>query len=153
MALYPKLLLRERHGWRNVANNQQVNISNTSINHRALSLSPTTTNWLSFYQTIQTKSKNPTVFETSAVPEAAIVVLLGDADFKMYAGVISLDGGRVRFSVRDWKTMIALKALRSGIQEALSHSYGNVGVSVSPIDTKWLDIWQRIVTARNKIEG
>jgi ATP-dependent RNA helicase DHX29 len=151
MALYPKLLVRERHGWRNVANNQQVNISNTSINYRALSSPPT--NWLSFYQTMQTKSKNPTVFETGAVPEAAIVLLLGDADFKTYAGVISLDGGRIRFSVRDWKTMIALKVLRTGIQEALSHSYRNVGFSLSPIDMKWLDIWQRIVTARKTLEG
>ena len=151
MALYPKLLVRERHGWRNVANNQQVNISSTSINHKAPSL--LATNWLSFYQTMQTKSKNPTVFETGAVPEAAIVLLLGDADFKMYAGVISLDGGRIRFSVRDWKTMIALKFLRTGIQEALARSYRNVGVSLSPTDAKWLDIWQRIVTAKKAVEG
>ena len=159
MALYPKLLARERHGWRNVANNQQVNISNTSINYgtqpssSTTTTTTTTTNWLSFYQTMQTKSKNPTVFETSVVPEAAIVILLGDADFKMYAGVISLDGGKVRFSVRDWKTMIALKALRVGIQEGLSRSYRNIGMLLSPFDAKWLDIWQRIVTPKKTLEG
>jgi ATP-dependent RNA helicase DHX29 len=150
VALYPKLLLRERQGWRNVANNQQVNISQTSINH-GTSSSPAT--WLSFYQTMQTKSKNPTVFETSLVPEPAIVILLGEADFKMYAGVITLDDGRVRFKVRDWRTMVALKVLRTKIQEALSRTYRNTGVSLSPIDAKWLSIWQQIVASRKALEG
>jgi ATP-dependent RNA helicase DHX29 len=149
-ALYPKLLLRERQGWRNVANNQQVNISPTSANHGALSAPA---NWLSFYQTMQTKSKNPTVFETSMVPEAAIVILLGEADFKMYAGVITFDGGKFSFSVRDWRTMIALKVLRSKIHEALSRSYRNAGLSLSPVDTKWLSIWQQIVSSRKAQEG
>jgi len=149
-ALYPKLLLRERQGWRNVANNQQVNISQTSANYGALSAHA---NWLSFYQTVQTKSKNPTVFETSMVPEAAIVILLGEADFKMYAGVITFDGGKFSFSVRDWRTMIAIKILRSKIQDALSRSYRNAGLSISPIDAKWLSIWQQIASSRKAQEG
>lgn len=150
MALYPKLLLRERQGWRNVANNQQVNISKTSINY-GTSSSPA--DWLSFYQTMQTKSKNPTVFETSLVPEAAIVVLLGEAEFKMYAGVVSIDGGRIRLSVRDWRTMITLRILRSRVQEALSRSYRDTGMSLSSVDAKWLNIWQQIVASRNNPEG
>lgn len=150
MALYPKLLSRERHGWRNVANNQQVNISQSSINFGASS-SPA--NWLSFYQTMQTKSKNPTVFETSLVPEAAIVILLSEAEFKMFAGVITLDGGKIRFSVRDWKTMIALKVLRTRIQEALSRSNRNTGLSISPSDAKWLSVWQQIVASKKSPDG
>lgn len=149
MALYPKLVLRERQGWRNVANNQQVNISHTSINYGA---SPSPANWLSFYQTMQTKSKNPTIFETSLVPEVAIVILLGEAEFKMYAGVITLDSGRIRFIVRDWRTMIALKALRIKIQEALSRSYRNTSLWLSASDAKWLNIWQHIAASKNASE-
>ena len=147
MALYPKLLLRERQGWRNIANNQQVNISPTSINYGTSSAT-----WLSFYQTMQTKSKNPTVYETSPVAEAAIVLLLGEADFKMYAGVITLDGGRIRFSVRDWRTMIAIRVLRTKLQEALSHSYRNTGSSMSQSDAEWLNIWQQIVASKQAQE-
>jgi ATP-dependent RNA helicase DHX29 len=146
LALYPKLLLRERQGWRNVANNQQVNVSPTSVNYGPSSCPG---NWLSFYQTMQTKSKNPTVFETSSVPELIIVVLLGEADFKMYAGVIILDGGRIRFSIRDWTTMIALKFLRTKLQEGLSRSYRNSDFSSSSLDVKWFEMWQKIVTWQN----
>ncbi|KAF7505198.1 hypothetical protein GJ744_001188 [Endocarpon pusillum] len=149
MALYPKLLLRERQGWRNVANNQQVNISPASINSGLSSASAT---WLSFYQTMQTKSKNPTVFETSFVPEAAIVILLGEAEFRMYAGVITLDSGRIRFSVHDWRTMIALKVLRTKIHESLSRSYRSTGLSLSTLDAQWLNIWQQIVTFKKASE-
>jgi ATP-dependent RNA helicase DHX29 len=150
MALYPKLLLREAHGWRNVANNQQVNIAPTSVNKPASS--PAT--WLSFYQTMQTKSRNPTVYETSLVPEAVIAILLGDADVRMYAGVILVDGGRVRFSIRDWKTMIALKAIRTGLQEAISNTYRNTDQSLQlASDRKWLDVWQAIVISRRALDG
>ena len=150
MALYPRLLLRERQGWRNVANNQQVNISQRSVNYGVSSSAVT---WLSFYQSMQTKSKNPTVFETSLVPEAAIVVLLGEAECKMYAGVITLEGGKIRFSIRDWKTMIALKVLRTKIEEAFVRSYRTAGLSPSLVDAKWLNIWQQIVASRKAEEG
>jgi ATP-dependent RNA helicase DHX29 len=150
MALYPKLLVRERQGWRNVANNQQVNICPTSVNYGASRAQAT---WLSFYQTMQTKSKNPTVFETSLVSEAAIVLLLGEADFRMYAGVIILDGGKVLFRVRDWKTMIALTVLRLKIQEALSRSYRNTDSLSSDFEEKWLSIWQQIVASKKAQEN
>lgn len=150
MALYPKLLQRERQGWRNVANNQRVNLSQTSINY--INPSPAAT-WLSFYQTMQTKRNHPTVFETSLVPEAAIVILLGEAEYNIYAGVITLDSGKIRFNVRDWKTMIALKVLRTKIEEAFSRSFRNPGLSLSPTDAKWLNIWQQIVASRKVSDG
>lgn len=150
LALYPKLLLRERQAWKNIANNQQVNLSPTSINHGSSS-SPA--KWLSFYQTMQTKSKSPQVFETSLVPEFAVVILLGQAEFKMYGGVITLDGGRIRFSVRDWRTMAVLKVLRTKIQEALSRSSQDTGSRLtSPFDARWFDIWQKIVASRKASE-
>lgn len=163
MSFYPKLLMREGKGWRNVANNQHVAISPKSVNHLQLksigSLSApdsTSAGWLSFYQTLQTSvnQKKPTVFETSPVSECALAVLVGnDADFRMYAGAISIDGGRIRFTVRDWKTMAALKALRRGVQEAIrwfrqsnsSRQSMNTTAAKAEQHRRWLEIWQRIV--------
>ncbi|KAL8672099.1 MAG: hypothetical protein Q9168_003431 [Polycauliona sp. 1 TL-2023] len=48
-SFYPKLLKREGKGWRNVANNQSVSLSPTSVNKGA-GHAP---NWLSFYHIMQ----------------------------------------------------------------------------------------------------
>jgi ATP-dependent RNA helicase DHX29 len=64
----------------------------------------------------------------------------------MYAGVITLDGNKLRFSISNWKTMLAIKALRVRLREILSRSFRNPGKPLSPSLLRWLEVWQRIFT-------
>ncbi|KAL9108997.1 MAG: hypothetical protein Q9227_006237 [Pyrenula ochraceoflavens] len=107
--------------------------------------------WLSFYQTMQAaKSKSVLVHDVSPVDNLAVALFLGDAEFKLYAGIITLDNNRVRFAVRDWQTMIALKILRSKIQALISYAMQQQGRKALPLSEslqKWADIWQRVMQA------
>ena len=96
-SFYPKLLVRDGKGWRNVANNQSVSLYPTSV-HKGVSNPP---KWLSFYHIMQSSNKyvfhlqplaltNRTsrsynAHETSAVEDFAIALVCGDADFKVSA--------------------------------------------------------------------
>lgn len=62
----------------------------------------------------------------------------------MYAGVIVLDGNRARFSVSDWKTMLAIKALRTRLRDVLTRSFRMPGKLLTAQQEKWLDAWQRV---------
>jgi ATP-dependent RNA helicase DHX29 len=62
----------------------------------------------------------------------------------MYAGVLILDGNRARFSVPDWKTMLAIKVLRARLRDILTRSFKMPGKMLTPQQEKWLDVWQRI---------
>ena len=146
LAFYPKLLVREGKGWRNVTTNQQVQLSPTSINKNI----PKPPLWLSFHETMQTKSRLPSVFGTSAVPESALVLLLGEAEFKLYSGVILIDGSKIRFSVRNWKVMIALKILRTKMQQLLDHAIRHPGQSLRGPLAKWADLWKQIIAPHQK---
>ena len=141
VAFYPKLLVQENKGWRNISTNQQVNLAPTSINRGNGKLP----RWLSFHQTMQTRSKLPTVFDTSAVPESAIAVLLGDADFKMFAGVITIDGSKIRFRVRTWRTLIALKILRARANDVVACMVQSPGKSLTSSSQAWANLWQKII--------
>jgi ATP-dependent RNA helicase DHX29 len=140
-SFYPKLLVREGRGWRNISTNQQVNLAPTSVNKLAIRPPP----WLSFHQTMQTRSKLPTVFDTSAVPESAIIILLGDAEFKMFAGVITIDGNKVRFRVRTWRTLIALKILRAKVNYVLTCMIQSPGEPLTSSLQAWANLWQKVV--------
>jgi ATP-dependent RNA helicase DHX29 len=139
-AFYPKLLVREGKGWRNISTNQQVNLAPTSVNKLA-SRPP---QWLSFHQTMQTRTKLPTVFDTSAVPESAIAMLLGDGEFKMFAGVIAIDGHKIRFHVRSWRMLIALKILRAKVNEGLTYMIQCPGKPLTSSLQAWANIWQKV---------
>jgi ATP-dependent RNA helicase DHX29 len=62
----------------------------------------------------------------------------------MYAGVISIDSNRVRFSVRDWKSMLALKILNARLRDILSGTFRNPHRPLSYKQQQWLEIWQQI---------
>jgi ATP-dependent RNA helicase DHX29 len=62
----------------------------------------------------------------------------------MYSGVIVIDGNRIRFRVDDWKTMLAIKALRTNIRLIMSQSFRNPGRQLSQQQQAWYDIWQEI---------
>ena len=145
-SFYPKLLKREGKGWRNVANNQSVSLHPTSVNKSA----ERPPEWLSFYHIMQSSNKFYNAHETSAVEDFALVLLCGDAEFKMYSGVIVIDGNRIRFAVNDWKKMIAIKTLRTEIRNITMQVFKNPGKGLSEWQKGWLDIWQRVFTVEEK---
>lgn len=66
----------------------------------------------------------------------------------MYSGVIVIDGNRIRFSVDDWKTMVAIKQLRTQIQEIMSQSFCDPSRDISVFQQQWLDMWQDVILQR-----
>ncbi|KAH8200147.1 hypothetical protein TruAng_005659 [Truncatella angustata] len=137
-SFYPKLLMRENKGWRNVSNNQSISLHPSSVNKGHMELK-----WLSYYNIMQSK-QFLNAHETNAVENFAIALLCGDVRIDMYSGVIILDGNRARFSVPDWKVMLVIKVLRSRLRDILTRSFKMPGKLLTPQQEKWLDVWQRI---------
>ena len=145
-SFYPKLLRREGNGWRNTANNQAVSLHPTSVNKGR----DCTSQWLSFYHIMQSSNKFYNAHETTSVEDIAIALVCGEADFKMYSGVMVIDGNRVRFSFDDWKTMSAIKALRSQIRQAMAQSFRYPERAVTQQQQAWLDIGEKIFSLRRE---
>ncbi|PWY70412.1 ATP dependent RNA helicase [Aspergillus heteromorphus CBS 117.55] len=139
-SFYPKLLTRDGKGWRNVANNQSVSLHPTSVNKHP----DGSVRWLSYYHIMQGRNKNYNAFETTAVDDFAIALLCGEAEFKMYSGVITIDANRIRFSIRDWKSMLALKTLSLRIRDILQSTFREPHKVPSYKQQQWLDLWQLI---------
>ncbi|KAK5407781.1 hypothetical protein LTR06_007524 [Exophiala xenobiotica] len=142
MALYPRILMREGKGWRNVYTNQQVSLTSRSINY--YNNPKTSPRWLSFYEAMQNRSGNLNVFETSAIPESALAVMLGDAEFKFYAGVMVLDSGKIKVSVKHWRQLVAIKTLREQLARVLETAYKKPGQALEEDEQKWVDMWLNI---------
>ncbi|GLB10832.1 hypothetical protein AtubIFM57258_007244 [Aspergillus tubingensis] len=140
-SFYPKLLTRDGKGWRNVANNQAVTLHPTSVNKQA---DASAIKWVSYYHIMQGRNKNYNAFETTAVDDFAIALLCGEAEFKMYSGVISIDSNRIRFSLRDWKSMLALKTLSARLREILQNTFREPHRVPSYKQQQWLGLWQMI---------
>ncbi|KAJ5102935.1 hypothetical protein N7532_003464 [Penicillium argentinense] len=145
-SFYPKLLTREGKGWRNVSNNQTVTLHPTSINKHA----DYALKWLSYYHIMQARNRNLNAHDTSAVDDFSIALLCGDAEFRMYTGVISIDANRIRFAVRDWKSMLALKILNGRLRDLLASTFKNPHRPLSYKQQQWLEIWQEIFTQAGK---
>lgn len=62
----------------------------------------------------------------------------------MYSGVISIDANRIRFAVRDWKAMLALKTLNARIREILTGMFREPQRKLSYKQQQWIEIWQAI---------
>ena len=139
-SFYPKLLRREGKGWKNIANNQTVSLHPTSVN-KGVERPP---QWLSFYHIMQSSNKYYNAHETSPVESFAIALVCGEADFKMYSGVIVVDGNRVRFALDEWKTLLALKTLRLQIRQIMTQAFRSPGRRLSAQQQAWLDVWQKI---------
>ncbi|RDW90863.1 putative ATP dependent RNA helicase [Aspergillus mulundensis] len=150
-SFYPKLLTREGKGWRNIANNQAVTLHPTSVN-RVPSASadkpPSASQYVSYYHIMQGRNRNYNAFETTVVEDWAVAVLCGEADFKLYPGILSIDTNRLRFSLRDWKSMLAMKMLATRIREILAGHFRDPQVPLSYKQQKWMEIWQGIWAAR-----
>ncbi|KAH8646695.1 P-loop containing nucleoside triphosphate hydrolase protein [Xylariales sp. PMI_506] len=137
-SFYPKLLMRENKGFRNVGNNQAISLHPSSVNKGNPELK-----WLSYYNIMQSK-QFLNAHETTAVENFPIALLCGDVRIDMYAGVLVLDGNRARFSVPDWKTMLVIKVIRGRLREVLTRSFKMPGKLLTAQQEKWLDVWQRI---------
>jgi len=61
----------------------------------------------------------------------------------MFAGVIIIDGNRIRFHVDDWRSMLALKHLRLKMREIMTQAFRNPGRWLSYEQGAWFDIWQQ----------
>ena len=68
----------------------------------------------------------------------------------MYAGVLIIDGNRARFAVSDWKTMLAIKTLRSRLRDILTRSFKNPGKALTSQQQRWMDLWQNIFSQEFK---
>jgi ATP-dependent RNA helicase DHX29 len=66
----------------------------------------------------------------------------------MYPGVLSIDTNRLRFSLRDWKSMLAMKVLAARIREILANVFRDPQQPLSYKQRQWMDIWQGIWQAR-----
>ncbi|KAE8442794.1 hypothetical protein EG329_002827 [Mollisiaceae sp. DMI_Dod_QoI] len=143
-SFYPKLLIRDGKGFRNVANNQSISLHPSSVNkgHHELK-------WLSFYHIMQAKQFY-NAHETTAAEEFAIALLCGDVRCDMYAGVFIIDGNRARFAVSDWKTMLVIKTLRSRLRDIMTRSFKTPGKSLTNQQQKWMDVWQKIFSQEFK---
>lgn len=119
-SFYPKLIKREGKGWRNIANNQNLSLHPTSVNKMGL---PSNVNLLSFYSIMQSSSRFTNVQESTPAPELALVLLAGEANFNLFAGVIVIDGNRLRYKVKDWKTMVVLRTLRMKFKQILGRLF------------------------------
>ncbi|KAL4869998.1 hypothetical protein BDV12DRAFT_166832 [Aspergillus spectabilis] len=144
-SFYPKLLTREGRGWRNIANNQAVTLHPTSVNKFS---DPGVVKYLSYYHIMQGRGKNYNAFETSVVEDFAVGVLCGEGDFKMYAGILSIDSNRIRFSIRDWKSMVAIKFLSSKIREILAGFFKDPSMPLSYKQKQWMGIWEGVFQNR-----
>ncbi|KAK5077050.1 hypothetical protein LTR64_005470 [Lithohypha guttulata] len=137
MALYPKILKREGQGYRNVFSNQQLQVAPTSINRNA-NKPPA---WLCYLEASQSKNGRLNAFHSSRVSQGMLVLLLGEADFKMFSGVVDVDHGRIRLSFRKWRETLALLRLRSQLQRIIHASLTKLDSSALQIaDQKWLDL-------------
>lgn len=149
-SFYPKIGKREGKGWRNIANNQTLGLHPTSVNKT--SLSPEV-KYLSFYSIMQSTSRFTNAQETSPVSDFSLVLLSGDAVFHMYAGVIVVDGNRLRIKVKDWKTMAVLKVLRARFREVLSRLLKFPGRELGGRLSKWMDVFEVVFARAERKQG
>lgn len=146
-SFFPKVVKQEGRGWRNIANSQTLGLHPTSVNKS--SLSPDV-KLLSFYSIMQSNSRFTNAQETTPAPEISLVLLAGDAVFHMYPGVIVIDGNRLRYKVRDWKTMIVLKTLRTKLKEVLARLFKAPGKELIGKHHMWMETLEKMLVRERK---
>jgi ATP-dependent RNA helicase DHX29 len=140
-SFYPKIITRDGKGWRNIANNQSLALHPTSVNKTSLA---SDVKYLSFYSIMQSSSRFTNAQETTAVSDVALAIMTGEAVFHMYAGVVVIDGNRLRFKVRDWRTMVVLKTLRAKVKEVLAKLLRSQGRELGDRPRRWMNILEGI---------
>jgi len=147
-AFYPKILIREGKGWRNISNNQTVSLTPTSVN-KATPVNPSSVKHLSYYHIMQSSNKFYNAHSTSIVHILPMVIMAAaDMDFKLHAGVISLPSNVLKFAVKDWQVAVALKVLRRRIREILSAGWKNPGRQLNQQERQWISLFFKIFEER-----
>ncbi|KAF2147405.1 uncharacterized protein K452DRAFT_282402 [Aplosporella prunicola CBS 121167] len=140
-SFYPKILTRDGKGWRNIANNQSVSLAPTSVNKHPPN--PKEIKYLSYYHIMQSSSKFYNAHSTSVAHDLPLVLLAGEAESRLHAGVVQVDGNRLRFALKDWKTTVAVKTLRARVKEIVNQSFKNPGKPLSRRQQRWLELFFR----------
>ncbi|KAF2478195.1 P-loop containing nucleoside triphosphate hydrolase protein [Lindgomyces ingoldianus] len=153
-AFYPKILIREGKGWRNISNNQTVSLAPTSVN-KVTSINSSSAKYLSYYHIMQSSNKFYNAHSTSIAHSLPMVIMVGaDMDFKLHAGVISFPGNVLKFAVKDWRVAVALKVLRRRIKEIVSASWKNPGRQMSGREKEWMRLlFEMFDRQQDKAEG
>ncbi|KAH0388309.1 ATP-dependent RNA helicase A, partial [Aureobasidium melanogenum] len=142
-SFYPKLAVREGKGWRNVANSQSLSLHPQSVNKLSPALNPPS--YLSFYSIMQSNSRFTNAQETAPADPFVLTLLAGDARFDLYAGVVVIDGNRLRFKVNSWRTCYAVKMLRTKIKEFLAREFKQPGRTVVAEKQKaWMKLFGQV---------
>ncbi|EME42186.1 hypothetical protein DOTSEDRAFT_175071 [Dothistroma septosporum NZE10] len=147
-SFYPKVIKQDGKGWRNIANNQSLCLHPTSVNKN--NLAPNI-RYLSFYSIMQSSSRFTNAQETSPVSEIPLLLMCGDAVFHMYAGVIIVDGNRLRFKVNDWRTMLVLKTLRMKLREGVTKLFKTPGRDLGDRPRRWMEVLERMFERQRRV--
>jgi ATP-dependent RNA helicase DHX29 len=152
-AFYPKLLVRDGKGWRNIATNQSISIHPTSI-LRSSAL-PQSTKYLSFYSIMQSSggAKNYNANSLTPVHPLALVLMAGEANWHQTSGVVSVDGSRMRFWIEGWKLATAVKYLRERLQECVERKWRRPELPLPRRLARWWEIWEEVVGRWEKKES
>ena len=137
-ALYPKVLWMESHSdeLRTITNNQQAFIHPSSANFSSFP-SATSTHFLLYHAIIM--SKRLYAWDTAYVDELNVLLAGGEPEFKHGSRSLFLDHNRVRMSISDARSLLALRVLRSQLAKNLHASFNQPGL-------KW-DEEERLVFA------
>ena len=140
-SFYPKLLRRDGTTWRNVANNQSVSLERSSVNKAKT----TTAKYLSFYSIMQSSaSHSQNAQETSPVDDVALALFCGDADFKIYASAMVIDGSRMKFKFEDWQILGLVRMLRMHLKGIAEDAFRRPGRQMSELQKDWFGVWERM---------
>lgn len=140
-SFYPKILTRDGKGWRNIANNQSVSLAPTSVNKHPPP--GTSLRYLSYYHIMQSgASKLYNAHSTSVAHDLPLVLLAGaDADAKLHAGIVAVDGNRLRFALKDWKTCLAVKVMRLRVRDVVNALLKSPAKQLARRQQRWLELF------------
>ena len=120
-------------------NNQQLQLAPTSVNKGK------PPNWVCYLEASQAKSGKLNASYSSKVTQAALVLLLGEAEFKLFSGVVDIDNGRIRLSLRNWKEILVLQGLRSRIHHIIDTFLRRPDSLLASDDQEWLEVVTEIL--------
>ncbi|PIL32118.1 hypothetical protein GSI_06824 [Ganoderma sinense ZZ0214-1] len=145
--LYPKILAVDalKGEMKTIANNQPASFHPSSVNFKRR-LPEFGVNHLSYFTLMH--SKKLYAWETGPVEDMALLLLCGDAEFKLMADSVSIDR-KVRFHIQP-KASIALKLLRNNLSSILSAQLRTRPLTESQV--RWNEIAMMIL-GKIKLEG
>lgn len=150
-AFHPKILRKDKgSAYRNVYTNQYIHLTPISRENVAGLRAP---KWLCYMEAIQIRSGKLNVLNSSRITEALMITLLGDADFNLFAGVVTIDNGNVRISLRQWKEMLAFKRLREQFHKAITTFLTNPSVITNSDFIQWLDMVASILQKESRLRA